>query len=323
MVERLPVHRITMPTPYAIGPVNAYLLKGDPLTLIDAGFNMPQGQNALLLALASADVFPEAIQQILITHAHPDHYGLVHVIQERSHATVYFPQREIRRVRDRQMFMEVGRLLLEAGMPLELLFKMDQRRKEEPRPQLKHDEVIPLNGGEKFEIEVDGSTVALETLHMPGHTGGHVVFFEPETRTLFAGDELLPDTSPNPLLEPSLDEPGERRQSLKEYIESLHKMHELDPAIAYPGHGDPIEDVRGLIEWTLEHHEKRKASVGSHLDNKGKTPFQIAEEIYPDKMGYEAFLAVSEVVAHLDLVDDDGDAIVDERDGVTFYRTPA
>jgi glyoxylase-like metal-dependent hydrolase (beta-lactamase superfamily II) len=320
MSDRLPVHRITMPTPYAIGPVNAYLLKGDPITLIDCGFNTPEAQDALFRALIAIDVASEAIDQILITHAHPDHYGLVHVVQERSHATVYFPQREIRRVRDRQMFMEVGRLLLEAGMPLELLFKMDQRRKEEPRPQLKHDEVIPLDGGETFEVTIDGTTVTLETLHMPGHTGGHVVFYEPETKTLFAGDELLPDTSPNPILEPSLDEPGERRRSLKEYIQSLNKMRELNPTVAYPGHGDPIEDVRGLIEWTLEHHDKRKASVASHLDDAGKTPFQIATEIYPDKMGYEAFLAVSEVVAHLDLVVDDGDATIEDRAGVTYFR---
>ncbi|HET7483585.1 MAG TPA: MBL fold metallo-hydrolase, partial [Actinomycetota bacterium] len=209
----LPVRRITMPTPYAIGPVNAYLIDGSPATLIDTGFNSAEAQAAMEAALDDAGIGVEGLERILVTHAHPDHYGLVQPLQERSHATVYFPQREIRRVKDRQMFMEVGRLLVEAGMPLDLLFKMDQRRREEPRPQLKHDEVIPLHGGETFEIDVSGTTATLETLHMPGHTGGHVVFFEPTTRTLFAGDELLPDTSPNPLLEPSLDEPGERRQS--------------------------------------------------------------------------------------------------------------
>ena len=314
------VHRIEMPTPYAVGPVNAYLIKAEPLTLVDAGINTPQAQNALMLELASADVFPESIEQILVTHAHPDHYGLVHVIQEMSGATVYFPEREIARVRDRQMLFEVGRLLMEAGMPLELLFKMDQQRHNDPRPKLQHDTVIPLHGGEKFEFSSDGGSFVLETHHMPGHTGGHVVYLEPESRTLFAGDQLLPGTSPNPLLEPSLDEPGERRRSLKEYLRSLEEMAAMDLSLAYPGHGDPVTAPGDLIAWTIEHHEKRKASVAGYLTEDGKTPYEIAQEIYPDKVGYEAFLAVSEVVAHLDLVVEDADAVVEDRDGVTYYR---
>jgi glyoxylase-like metal-dependent hydrolase (beta-lactamase superfamily II) len=273
-----------------------------------------------MLGLAGADVFPESIERILVTHAHPDHYGLVHVFQEISGATVYFPAREIARVRDRQMLFEVGRLLMEAGMPLEMLFKMDQQRKAGPHTSMKHEEVVPLKGGETFAFSSAEGDFILETHHMPGHTGGHVVFLEPETRTLFAGDELLPGTSPNPLLEPSLDEPGERRQSLKEYLVSLEKMAALDLSLAYPGHGDPITDPGELIGWTIEHHLKRKVSVAGHLSAEPKTPYQIAEEIYPHKIDYEAFLAVSEVVAHLDLVVDDGDAVVEVRDGVTYYR---
>ena len=114
----LPVTRIETPTPWSgVGPVNAYLVEGSPLTLVDSGFNSPQGQNALRLSLASRELFLESIERILVTHGHPDHYGMVALIQESSGATVYFPEREIARVRDRQMLFEVGKLLLEAGMP--------------------------------------------------------------------------------------------------------------------------------------------------------------------------------------------------------------
>jgi len=308
-----------MPTPYAVGPVNAYLIRGEPVTLVDAGFNMPEAEDALLGAFAEEGLTPSSIERVLVTHAHPDHYGLLHMLQEQSRAAVYFPAREMWRVRDRQLLFEVGRLLMEAGMPLELLVEMDQRRKSEPRPKMKHDEVIPLEGHETFEVEIEGSSLTIETHHMPGHTGGHVVYFEPQTRTLFAGDQLLPGTSPNPLLEPSFDDPGERRRSLKEYLHSLDRMHELDPVIAYPGHGDPIDDPRGLIEWTIEHHEKRKVTIAGHLSATGKTPYELAGELYPGRIAYEAFLAVSEVVAHLDLLVEDGDATVEDRDGVTYY----
>jgi glyoxylase-like metal-dependent hydrolase (beta-lactamase superfamily II) len=309
-----------MPTPYAVGPVNAYLIEAEPLTLVDAGINTPAAHNALVIALSSAGYFLESIQRVLVTHAHPDHYGLVHVIQESSGATVYFPQREIERVRDRQMLFEVGRLLLEAGMPLELLFKMDQERKNDPRPMVKHDEVIPVGDGDRFELETSEGEFELEAMDMPGHTGGHMVYVERASDTMFAGDQLLPDVSPNPLLEPSLDEPGERRRSLREYLESLEKMAALELTLAYPGHGDPITDPGALIARTIEHHEKRKANVAGHLGREGKSPYELAGEIYPKVTGYDVFLGVSEVVAHLDLVVEDGDAIVDERDGVTYYR---
>ncbi len=306
-----------MPTPYAVGPVNCYLINAQPITLIDAGINTPQAQNALLLGLDEIRLSPESIQRLLITHAHPDHYGLVGFLQERSGATVYFPRREIARVRDKQMLFEVGRLLLEAGMPLELLFKMDQQRKAGPKPDIDHDKVVPIDEGHVFEF----ADFTLTTLHMPGHTGGHVVFHEADTQTLFAGDQLLPEVSPNPLLEPSLDEPGERRRSLKEYLASLERMEGLGVALAYPGHGAPVTDPHALIRSTIEHHLKRKVEVAGYLTDEPKTVYAIAGEVYPDVTGYDVFLAVSEVVAHLDLVVEDGHGTVDTGDdGVVLYR---
>lgn len=312
-----------MPTPYAVGPVNAYLIEAEPLTLVDAGVNTSEARNALVLAITAAGYFVESIDRILVTHAHPDHYGLVPYLQETSGATVYFPEREIARVRDSQMLFEVGRLLMEAGMPLELLFKMDQQRKKDPAPRVDHDEVVPVKDGDTFAFETAEGGSELRALLMPGHTGGHVVYFDDDTKTMLAGDQLLPDVSPNPLLEPSLDEPGRRRRSLEEYLDSLEKMAGMGIRLAYPGHGDPIRDPQRLIESTIEHHLKRKAAVARRLGRTGKTPYEIAAEVYPDVTGYDAFLAVSEIVAHLDLVVRDGNGIVDERDGVTYYLSPS
>ena len=319
MVSELPVHRIEIPTPYAIGPVNAYLIHAEPLTLIDAGINTPEGKAALIAGFSAAGFRPDELDRIVITHAHPDHYGLVSTLQEMSEATVYFPAREIARVRDRQMLFEVGRLLIQAGMPLELLFKMDQERKKGPRPRMQHEEVVLVNDKDRFEFDEGFELVGH---FMPGHSGGHFVYLENETKTLFAGDQLLPNTSPNPLLEPSLDEPGERRRSLREYLDSLEEMATMGLRLVYPGHGDPVRDPNALIERTIEHHIKRKAEVASHLGAEPKSPYEIASEIYPDVSGYDSFLSVSEVVAHLDLVVEDGAAVTTEDEsGVIRYAT--
>lgn len=317
--QPLPVRPITMPTPYAVGPVNACLIEAEPLTLVDAGINTPDARNALVLALAAGGYPVESVRRILVTHAHPDHYGLVPYLQEASGATVYFPEREIARVRDSQMLFEVGRLLMEAGMPLELLFKMDQQRKKDPAPKVPHEAVVPVMDGDTFDFDGDAGRFTLHALLMPGHTGGHVVYFEPEGRTMFAGDQLLPDVSPNPLLEPSLDEPGQRRRSLEEYLRSLERMATMRIELAYPGHGAPVTNPQRLVESTIEHHLKRKVAVAARLDSKGKTPYDIAQEVYPHVTGYDVFLSVSEIVAHLDLVVGDGDAVVEEREGVSYY----
>ncbi len=313
----LPVHRIVIPTPYGVGPVNAYLIDAEPLTLIDAGINTPQGHNAMLLGITEAGFFPQAIERIIITHAHPDHYGLVFALQEISGATTYFPDKEILRVRDRQMLFEVGRLLVAAGMPLELLFKMDQMRRSGPRAKMDHDEVVAIHDGNTFDFKSPEFT--LVAIHMPGHTGGHFVYFEETSRTLFAGDQLLPDVSPNPLLEASLDEPGERRRSLKEYLGSLERMAAMDLQLVYPGHGDPVTDPPALVERTIAHHRKRVDDVAQHLSGEPKTPYQIASEMYPRVRDYDSFLAVSEVVAHLDLVVEEGRGVIQEVDGVAYY----
>jgi glyoxylase-like metal-dependent hydrolase (beta-lactamase superfamily II) len=274
----------------------------------------------LLLGLASAGLFPQSIERVLITHAHPDHYGLVHVLQEMSGATVYFPEREVARVRDRQMLFEVGRLLVEAGMPLELLFKMDQaRKKDRARPEMSHDEVIPVRHGDRFGFETGAGGFELEAHLSPGHTGGHVVYLDSGSKTLFAGDQLLPDVSPNPLLGPSLDVPGERRRSLKEYLLSLEKMAAMELSLMLPGHGDAVTDPAALIRRTIDHHMEKKQKVAEHLTSEPKSPYDISREIYPDVKNYDSFLAVSEVIAHLDLVVDDGDATIEDRDGVKVY----
>ena len=308
-----------MPTPYAVGPVNAYLIHAEPLTLVDTGINTPDGESALRTGLVDAGVALEDVERVLVTHAHPDHFGLVHLFQEIGRAEVFCPAKEMPRIRSRQIFFDIGRLLMEAGMPLELLEQMNEQRKSGPRVKIDHESLTPLDDGDTFELSAAGEASELTAFHMPGHTGGHMVFFESASRTLFAGDQLLPDVSPNPLIEPSLDTPGERRRSLREYLDSLERMAAMELSLAYPGHGAPIENPPALITSTIEHHMKRKVEVANRLSDEGRTPYELSTELYPHVTGYDIFLAVSEVVAHLDLVVEDGDAHLETREGVTHY----
>lgn len=309
------VHRIVMTTPYGVGPVNAYLLDEEPLTLIDAGFQTDEAKAEFEAQLAETGHEVSEIERVLITHGHPDHYGLVPWLQELG-IEVHFPARELERMTGKGMRLHFGSLLLQTGMPLDLLMEMDEHRKKDPRPWLDIPSLLPVHDGDRFAFE--GFT--LESHHVPGHSGGHFVYFEPETRVMFAGDQLLPHVSPNPLLEPSLEDHTERRRSLVDYLATLERFREMDPSIAYPGHGDPITDVAGLIDSTIAGHLERKEKVAALLSGRGQSPYEIAQQLFPGVTGYDIYLSVSEVVAHLDLVSDEGGTVTEERDGITYYR---
>lgn len=308
--------RIETPTPYPIGPVNAYLIRAEPVTLVDSGLGTDESRFLLIEGISEAGLRLGDIERILVTHGHPDHYGLVHDIAELSGAQIYFPAKELPRLTGGRALLEAwGRLLIEAGMPMEALLEMDERRRSQPRPRLEPDEVTPVEDGDRFGFE----GFELVTCSSPGHTGGHVVYLEPARRVLLAGDQLLPDVSPNPLLEPSVDEPGVRRRSLLEYLDSLEKMAAMDLVLAYPGHGQAVTDPSALIKRTIAHHLRRKRRVAAHLDATPRSPFELARVLYPNVVGNDVFLAVSEVVAHLDLVVEDRLAEVRHQDGIALY----
>ena len=76
------IHRISVPTPFYVGPVNVYLIEEDPLTLIDAGPRDDASLAALRSGLAQLGHKLSDIKRIIISHAHADHYGLAKVVSE-------------------------------------------------------------------------------------------------------------------------------------------------------------------------------------------------------------------------------------------------
>lgn len=316
----LPVETLSLPTPYAVGPVNAYVLVTEPVTMIDAGVNTVDAENALKLGFAAKGLFVEAVERILITHGHPDHYGLVPLVRTISKAEAFMGQDEIARLTDSRVPWEMGRLLLEAGFPQELLREMGEREKRMRRVhQVTQLDCSPVKVGNTFEFR----DFTLTTISLPGHTGGHLGFLEPETGTLFSGDTLLPHISPNPLLEPEGEPPSQRRRSLKQYLESLDYLETLDVNVVYPGHGPPIMSPAENIRYMREHHARRLDVVSECLDLEGKSAFEIAQQLYPNAKEYDHFLAVSECVAHLDVLVEQGRAVQQIRDdGVEYFLRP-
>lgn len=327
----LPVHRIVVPTPWAVGPVNLYLLGDDPLTLVDAGPRTPEAEKIIATEMEALGYELGDLRRIILTHGHPDHYGLAERLREISGAIVYIHRLEIAKTdMESPYWRQIGEISVQAGMPREALIRFAQVLKEEEAYRRPLTSVIPLQGGERFPI---GSTY-IEVLHLPGHSAGHVCLYEPQSGIFFSGDHLLKAITPNPTFEPAGEDglgpaPGRevrRQKSLKQYLESLRKVRGMSVSAVFPAHGDAIDDHVALIDQVMEHHEarsKRVLEVLESADGKPVSPFQLSRIMFPDVRGLEILLALTEVSGHLDLLEEEGKVRVVSGPGGVETFVPA
>jgi glyoxylase-like metal-dependent hydrolase (beta-lactamase superfamily II) len=159
-----------------------------------------------------------------------------------------------------------------------------------------------------------------QVLHTPGHAAGLICLYEPASRTLLSSDHLLADISSNPLVEPPPPGQTERLHSLALYRESLQRVATLDVAQALPSHGPVIRDVSGLVRQRLAFHQRRVARVLDALQGGARTTWDVTHNLFPDRSPLDTFLAVSEVIGHLDLLEMEGRIAGEEVHGMIRWK---
>jgi glyoxylase-like metal-dependent hydrolase (beta-lactamase superfamily II) len=321
LAESLPAGVLVaeLPTPFPVGPVNCWLLPDAPVTLIDPGMVWDDSVSRIERLLADAALRIGDVERIVVTHGHPDHYGLAGQLARSNGARILCGAEErpkLLSVQDRPHF---SRILAELGVP-------DDVRSSWPELYEGMRELIDAPDESILDDVADGELLALggrnlEALVTPGHASGHLSLFETETGILFSGDHLLPRITPNPVLEAD-SVTGERRHSLIEYLASLERFTELDPRIVLPGHGPAFHDVGTLVAWMRTHHERRAAKVLDLVAELGEpAPYDVALALFPALEGFGVMLGVSEAVGHLDLLVDEG-VVAEHEDarGISRYR---
>jgi len=317
------LYQLVIPTPFAVGPVNVYLSTGtdEPLTLVDSGPCTDRARAALEEGLSSLGYALPDIERIIITHAHVDHYGLAGEIARLSGASVYSHSNNRPILEDhaekqvqRQVFYED--LLVEAGVPQEVCTTLNHM----------------MRGFRRFASAVpslhelaDGDTLMLaghtwQVLFMPGHASGLVCFYQPEMQVLLSNDHLLRDISSNPFVEPPPPGQARRRRSLVDYIASLERTAALDIAVAWPGHGEPIQDHRALIASRLAFHHRRAEAILAALQDGPRTAYVLSRVLFPDLSTVDYFLAISEVLAHLEWLEARGGVTALRQNGLILWR---
>ena len=311
------VGRIPTPTPFPVGDIHCYLILpaagSAGLTLIDTGVKSPQAFEALHRGVKEHGFALEQIERILITHAHPDHFGQARRLRDLSGAEILAS--EVESLLMTGFFLPsanrsdaVLRWFRRWGVPEELLAVDEDRAAFGRSIQDPVDVDGTLAEGDVLEL----GDFRLEVMATPGHCDGHLVFYERETRTLFSGDHLLTDISPVPLLSIPDDEGVPRPRSLVRFMDSLDKVEALECRVTFPSHGDVIWDHRRVIAGYRLHHERRKLQIARFLGRGPKSPFEVARRLFPKHYRRELFLVMSEVIGHLDVLEEEGLVMLDD-----------
>jgi glyoxylase-like metal-dependent hydrolase (beta-lactamase superfamily II) len=287
------VFRLRVPIPFPMRWVNLYVLAdGGTPALVDAGYPQPEARQLLREALRGAGVRPEVL---LVTHAHPDHFGMAADLAEELGCEVWMEPREVEAARTYQpgspTWGQLAAQFAAAGMPphrVEETVQSGQRIWAATRPPRVHrflraNEEVEL-GGRRWQVLVT-----------PGHAPGHVCLLDPDSGTLVAGDHLLPKITPNIGLWPEGSE-----DPLDDFLRSLSALRSLPVRRVLPGHGDPYEAFGDRVRQLLDHHRERLQAVLRVLRERPGSAYEVCVALFGDGLdSHNVRFALVETLSHL------------------------
>jgi glyoxylase-like metal-dependent hydrolase (beta-lactamase superfamily II) len=309
------IHRLAIPTPFAVGRVNVYLIEDEPLTLVDAGPNSGTSFDELTRGIAGLGHSLEDIGLIILTHQHIDHLGLVSLVASHSGAEVATIDAAVpfveRFSEEADADDEFARgLMLRNGIPEDLVSALQSVSRAFRAWGARADVTRVLHHGETIELR-DRS---FEVFHRPGHSPTDTIFLDADRKLLLAADHLLAHISSNPLITRPRDGSGERPKALVNYLESLAATREMDLELVLPGHGDPITDHRTLIDERFALHRRRAEKLHGLIAERPRSAYELAQSLWGNIAVTQAFLTLSEVLGHTDILLGD-DRVREEEDG--------
>lgn len=310
------IEKIITPTPFAVGDVNCFLLKGDALTLVDAATKTPEAHEVLRLKLKELGYTFSDIEQVFVTHHHPDHCGWIEAFDRAEilgHPYLnYWLSRDQEFLDRHDRFYEQN--LHEEGVPEEYLKWVKRFRRS---VDLMGNRPVDRIMGEGDDLPGHPGWKVQESL---GHAQSHLSLFNEKEGILLGGDLLLEKVSSNPLIEPPFEKEQGRPKALLQYNASLSRLLDLPVNIVYGGHGGEVLNAHSLINERLQKQEDRAMKVLGMLKEQPHTVFELTKRLFPAVYEKELGLTLSETIGQLDyLVDKELiDEILDDN-GVHQY----
>jgi glyoxylase-like metal-dependent hydrolase (beta-lactamase superfamily II) len=320
------IHAIAIPMPEFSDLItaNVFVVGKGPLTLVDTGPRIEGAFEFIREQLKLGGFAFQDVERIIVTHGHADHFGLVGKIREAAgHPVECFihPEDEWRVLSENFIHdlwsKEMDDFTAMVGLPEEIIDKIKKRFsvfKELCDPL---DEVSTMEDGDEFT----GNDFQLKVIHTPGHSSGSCCLYECRQKVLFSGDHIIKHITPNPLVEIKRDRLRDQNyQSLKAYTNSLNKITGLDTRFVYPAHGEHIEDLPGIIASYRAHHQQRLEQVWKALKKDSRPLYYLTDDVFTHVPENDVFLALSEIIVHLEILVNEGRAELADPGPPALYR---
>lgn len=314
---------IPLPTPFAVGRVNCYLIEDDPLVLVDPGPRSTVAMAELEGALAARGRTLAEVDLVLVTHQHHDHIGAAGLVAERAGAEIGCLGRLADLMADFDALTAAEddyqvAVMLRNGVPEETALTLRDISRAFRRFGAGADVSRRYEEGDEVVLRER----RLRVVHVPGHSPTDTLFVDDAQRVAIAGDHLIARVSSNPVIHRPMfhaADPAHRPPTLSVYLESLRRTREMDLAVVLSGHGKPIENHRSLIDERLGHHEMRKEEIAALIAERPRTAHDLSRAIWGDVALRQAYLTLCEVLGHTDLLVTEGRVREEDEGGVAIF----
>lgn len=312
------VHCLPLPTSFAVGAVNVYLIEDEPLTLVDTGVGTGAALMELEQQLAALGHRLDEVELVLLTHHHPDHSGLAASIARRAGAEIAGLDLLAAVMEDYERWADAE---VDGASRLMQLHGVDPRVALAVR-RMERLAFAFTEGVRVDRVLSDGAEVALRdrtfsVLHRPGHSQTDTIFHDRDGGLVLGGDHLLARISSNAVI--GLDADGARTRPLLDMRRSLEATRGLGAEVVLGGHGPVVADPTALIDRRLRDQESRAQRILELMRPGPATAYELATGLLGAVAGEHPFLAVSEVVGHVDLLLDAGDAVQEPHADVVRF----
>lgn len=309
------------------GSINVYLIRThNGFTAIDTGWDTPPSVESLQQQLAELGARMTEITEVIITHAHIDHLGLLPRFKHSHSPKVYLHEKEINLLRIRfangDSFLPLTDGFLRShGVPASELTLPDFVLPQSDELVSTQPDVL-LHGGDT----ISAGPYTLQVIDTPGHTPGHIALYEPDKKFLLSGDMLLPTIATNAAFHVQhIPFP------LQLYLSSLMTLRKLDIDLVLPGHEYVFNNPHQRIDELFKRHEKKSGEIfKAFTDGEVKTAYEVSRglarskktgiDAWPQMDGWVKRFAVLQTIAYLESLRFNKKLEMETRDGIQIYH---